>query len=185
MHTILEAGLRYYLEMMKRLKERLETFLGVKTAEGRLKEAIVLYNRMRELLKEISNLRKDKASAITGKDFFKLMHSTFYLDPKKMVEILECLLPQLGANKTKEGNGKPRILLTGNMLAVGDYKVIDLVEEAGGSVVTEQFCGGVRHYLNNIHLGGDLPRGHGKEVPSGKSALRLYETIEGTNRPRH
>lgn len=151
-----EAGLAYYLEMVKRLKERLETFLGRKIEEEGLREAIVLYNRMRELLKEISFLRKDKVPPITGKDFFKLMHSSFYLDPEEMVEILESLVVQLRENGKKGGDAKHRILLTGNMLAVGDYKVIDMVEEVGGSVVIEQFCGGVRHYLDNINIDGDL-----------------------------
>ncbi|MBW1839795.1 MAG: 2-hydroxyacyl-CoA dehydratase [Deltaproteobacteria bacterium] len=151
-----EAGLRYYLEMVKSLKEKLETFSGVKIEEERLKEAIILYNRLRELLKEISYLRKSKVPAITGRDFFKLMHSSFYLDPKEVVEILESLLVQLKENGNKKETGKHRILLTGNMLAVGDYKVIDMAEETGGAVVIEQFCGGVRHYLDNINQDGDL-----------------------------
>ena len=151
-----EAGLKYYLEMLKRLKGKLETFLGIKIEEERLKEAVILYNRMRELLKEISFLRKNKVTAITGRNFFKLMHSSFYLDPEEMVEILESLLAQLKKNGNKEEKGNHRILLTGNMLAVGDYKVIDMTEEVGGSVVIEQFCGGVRHYLDNINLEGDL-----------------------------
>ncbi|MBW1839264.1 MAG: 2-hydroxyacyl-CoA dehydratase, partial [Deltaproteobacteria bacterium] len=151
-----EAGLKYYLEMLKRLKGKLETFLGIKIEEARLKEAVILYNRMRELLKEISFLRKNKVTAITGRNFFKLMHSSFYLDPEEMVEILESLLAQLKKNGNKKEKGNHRILLTGNMLAVGDYKVIDMTEEVGGSVVIEQFCGGVRHYLDNINLEGDL-----------------------------
>jgi len=152
-----ESGLAYYLEMVKRLKAMLETFLGKKIEEEGLREAILLYNRMRELLKEISFLRKSEVPPITGKEFFKLMHSSFYLDPREMVEILESLLADLKKEGEKRGeNAKPRILLTGNMLAVGDYKVIEMIEEVGGSIVIEQFCGGVRHYLNNINLEGDL-----------------------------
>lgn len=164
-----EAGLNYYLEMLKRLKGKLETFLGVKIEEERLKEAVILYNRMRELLKEISFLRKNKVTAITGRNFFKLMHSSFYLDPEEMVEILESLLPQLKNNGNKEEKGNHRILLTGNMLAVGDYKVIDMVEGAGGAVVIEQFCGGVRHYLDNITLEGDLLEAIAKRYLQGRA----------------
>ena len=152
-----EAGLRYYLEMLKKLKEKLETFLGMKIEDGRLRDAVILYNRMRELLKDISFLKKREVPPITGKDFFKLMHNSFYLDPKDMVEILESLLADLKkGGEAKGGEAKHRILFTGNMLAVGDYKVIDMIEELGGSVVIEQFCGGVRHYLDNINLNGDL-----------------------------
>jgi len=154
-----KAGLSYYLEMIKRLKDRLETFVGRKIEDEKLKDAIVLYNRMRELLKEISILRKQEMTSITGKEFFKLMHNSFYLDPEEMVAILESLLAQLKNNGKKGENEKPRILLTGNMLAVGDYKVIDMIEEVGGSVVMEQFCGGVRHYLNNVSINGNMLEG--------------------------
>ena len=164
-----EAGLNYYLEMLKRLKGKLETFLGIKIEEARLKEAVILYNRMRELLKEISFLRKNKVTAITGRNFFKLMHSSFYLDPEEMVEILESLLAQLKKNGNKEEKGNHRILLTGNMLAVGDYKAIDMIEETGGSVVIEQFCGGVRHYLDNINLEGDLLEAIAKRYLQGRA----------------
>ena len=164
-----EAGLNYYLEMLKRLKGKLETFLGVTIEEERLKEVVILYNRMRELLKEISFLRKNKVTAITGRNFFKLMHSSFYLDPEEMVEILESLLVQLKKNGNKKEKGNHRILLTGNMLAVGDYKVIDMTEEVGGSVVIEQFCGGVRHYLDNITLEGDLLEAIAKRYLQGRA----------------
>jgi len=164
-----KSGLAYYLEMVKRLKEMLETFLGKKIEEEGLREAILLYNRVRELLKEISFLRKNEIPTITGKEFFKLMHSSFYLDPKEMVEILESLLVQLKENRKKGENAKHRILLTGNMLAVGDYKVIDMVEEVGGSVVIEQFCGGVRHYLDNINPDGDLLEAIARRYLQGKT----------------
>jgi benzoyl-CoA reductase/2-hydroxyglutaryl-CoA dehydratase subunit BcrC/BadD/HgdB len=84
------------------------------------------------------------------------MHSSFYLDPRELVEIMESLIVQLRKFHNKEASGRHRILLTGNMLAVGDYKVIDIIEEAGGSIVMEQFCGGVRHYLDTVHLNGNL-----------------------------
>jgi benzoyl-CoA reductase/2-hydroxyglutaryl-CoA dehydratase subunit BcrC/BadD/HgdB len=150
------SGLSYYTEMLRRLKEKLEVFLNTSIEDEKLKESVVLYNRIRELLREISFLRKSDVPAITGKDFFRLMHSSFYLDPRELVEIMESLIAQLRKHDGKEAPGRHRILLTGNMLAVGDYKVIDMVEEAGGSIVIEQFCGGVRHYLDTVHLNGNL-----------------------------
>ena len=142
--------------MLRRLKEKLEVFLNTTIEDEKLKESVVLYNRIRELLKEISFLRKSDVPPITGKDFFKLMHSSFYLDPREFIEIMESLIAQLRKHHSKEAPGRHRILLTGNMLAVGDYKVIDMAEEAGGSIVIEQFCGGVRHYLDTVNLNGNL-----------------------------
>lgn len=152
-----EAGLWYYLEMLKKLKAKLEACVGRKIDDDQLRDAVILYNRMRTLFKAISELRKNDESPITGKEFFKLMHHSFYLDPNDMVDILESFLKDLKTSDgSTSGKAKHRILLTGNMVAVGDYKVIDMIEESGCLIVTEQFCGGVRHYLNNIHLNGDL-----------------------------
>ena len=47
--------------------------------------------------------------------------------------------------------------MTGPNLAVGDYKVIDLIEECGAAIVAEEFCEGVRHYWESVEeTSGDL-----------------------------
>jgi benzoyl-CoA reductase/2-hydroxyglutaryl-CoA dehydratase subunit BcrC/BadD/HgdB len=150
-----ETGLRYYYEMVKRLKGSLEAIVERTIEEESLREAIMIYNRMRDLLKEISFLRKNEQPSLTGRQFLKLMHASFYLDPKEMVEILSLFLESFKQDE-KVKTDRPRILLTGNMLAVGDYKVVDMVEESGGSIVMEQFCGGVRHYLDSVAFEGEL-----------------------------
>lgn len=149
-------ALQYYRAMLEEMKAGIERLLGCRIPADRLRSSVMLYNRLRDLLHEISLLRKTNPPGITGKDFFRLMHASFYLDPQEMIDILEKVLAQLTASQTPAPHRGPRILLTGNMLAVGDYKVIDLIEQAGGSIISEQFCGGVRHYDNPIALNGDL-----------------------------
>jgi len=162
-------ALQYYYAMLGELSSNLEQFLGTKVDEAKLRDSIILYNDMRKLLHDISILRKNRPAPITGKDFFKLMHASFYLDPRDMIEILEQLQALLTAETTAPRDEGPRILLTGNMLAVGDYKVVDLIEQTGGAIVTEQFCGGVRHYDENVALNGDLIRGLAKRYLSGRA----------------
>jgi benzoyl-CoA reductase/2-hydroxyglutaryl-CoA dehydratase subunit BcrC/BadD/HgdB len=72
-----------------------------------------------------------------------------------MGEILRAYAASLGAGKTT-GQAGPRILLTGSTLALGDYKVVELLEEAGASVVIEEFCEGVRDYWEPVRTDGDL-----------------------------
>jgi benzoyl-CoA reductase/2-hydroxyglutaryl-CoA dehydratase subunit BcrC/BadD/HgdB len=54
------------------------------------------------------------------------------------------------------GPSGPRIFLTGSTLAVGDYKVVDLIEENGASLVIEEFSEGMRDYWQEIG-GEDIP----------------------------
>jgi len=145
----------YYLHGITRLKKKLEELTGVEITEPKLREAIELCNRERELLKEISLLRKTPSIPISSRDFVALNHGSFLADKRVMVDILESLVNELkgGAAPSQEGC---RVLLTGSTLALGDGKVLDLTEEAGGVIVVEEFAEGIRPYWENVKPNGDL-----------------------------
>jgi benzoyl-CoA reductase/2-hydroxyglutaryl-CoA dehydratase subunit BcrC/BadD/HgdB len=39
---------------------------------------------------------------------------------------------------------------------MGDYKVLEMVENAGANIVIEEFAEGIRHYWQNVQANGDL-----------------------------
>ncbi|MFH0844610.1 MAG: 2-hydroxyacyl-CoA dehydratase family protein [Pseudomonadota bacterium] len=154
-HTKEESSYRYYRHGVTRIKEKLESVTGVQITEDRLKDAIRLCNRERALFKEISLMRKANPPPISAKQFVALNHASFFADKEIMVEILETVQAEI-----KEGNppyppGAPRILLTGSTLAMGDEKVLDLIEKAGGVVVMEDFFEGIRPYWESVRVDGD------------------------------
>jgi len=154
-HGKTELGYDYYLEGLGLFQKRIEDFTGNKIKDSVLKEKIEVYNRMRELLEEIGDLRKQESPPISGRDFMKLNHATFIGDSATMVEILEALCKELkGAGET--GKKGRRILLTGSTMADGDSKIYDLIEETGASVVIEEFAEGLRHYWQRVNVNGDL-----------------------------
>ena len=152
-----ELGYKYYLYGLRLLKEKLESLTGNKITDDKLKESIQLCNRERELLKEISLMRKVDSVPLSGKEFLTLNHASYVLDKKAVVDILESYSEEL---KKAEGRAKgPRIILTGSTLAWGDYKLIDMAEKAGANVVIEQYCEAVRDYWDNVDVDGDLMEG--------------------------
>jgi len=150
-----EHAFDYYLAGLHALKDKLEEFTGNKMEDKRLREAIVTCNRMRELLKEISLLRLSPQPPITSREFVKLNHASFIADKRLLIDVLESIYKEL-PKKSASGTKRPRILLTGSTLAMGDYKVLEIAEEAGASIVIEEFAEGMRHYGENVHLNGDL-----------------------------
>jgi benzoyl-CoA reductase/2-hydroxyglutaryl-CoA dehydratase subunit BcrC/BadD/HgdB len=154
-HVKDKLALDYYLQGINRLKNKLEEFTGVEITESRLRQSIELCNRERELLKEISMMRKSDTLALTSKDFVSLNHGSFLADKAVMVEILESFLEELEGAPLLLTEG-PRILLTGSTLAQGDSKVTDIIEESGGVVVMEEFAEGIRPYWNTVRPDGDL-----------------------------
>jgi len=153
-HVKDKLGFEYFLGSLNELKEEMERFTGNKVDEDKLREYITLFDRMRELLKEITLLRKSERPPISGGDFARLNHASMYADPSTFVDMLESLSQEL---KEKEVPvKKPRILLTGSTLAMGDYKIPDMVQDLGAAVVVEEFSEGIRPYWEKVGVEGDL-----------------------------
>jgi len=152
-----DSGLKYYHDRLVDLKGSLEEFTGKKITDEALKKAIDLYNRMRDLLKEISLTRTAPNPPISTLDFIRLNHASLYADPEFMVDALDSLYKEIkGQSGESDVADAPRLLLVGPNVAFGDYKVLELVNEAGGLIVGEEICEGVRFYWQNVQNNGDL-----------------------------
>lgn len=153
-HVKHDASLKYFLEGLHLLKEKLEEFTGNEITDDKLKEAIELSNKERRLLHEISLLRQSDRPPISGKEFAILNHASLSLDKSVVVGILEEILQELKGKEGSEVKG-PRFLLMGTTLAHGDYKVLDMIEEVG-AIVIEDFGEGIRHYWQTVETDGNM-----------------------------
>jgi benzoyl-CoA reductase/2-hydroxyglutaryl-CoA dehydratase subunit BcrC/BadD/HgdB len=148
--------IEYFTDRLKVLKDRLQAFTGNEITDGKIGEAIELYNKIRELLKNISLLRCTSPSLLSTLDFVKLNHASLYADPAFMVDFLDSVYRGLKEKQQVTKSDTPRILLIGPNIGYGDYKILELVEEAGGDIVIEEICEGIRYYWNQIESKGDL-----------------------------
>jgi len=148
--------LEYYTDRLRVLRDRLQAFTGNEITSERVGRAINLYNKMRELLKKISLIRRTSSSLLSALDFVKLNHASFYADPAFMVDVLDSVYRELEAKQPAAKTNAPRILLLGPNIGYGDYKVLELVKAAGGEIVIEEVCEGIRYYWHQIEKKGDL-----------------------------
>ena len=153
-HTKSEVACQYYFYGINRVKEKLEEITGVEITKQRLREAIELCNKERGLLRQISVIRKSDPAPISAKDFIMINHAAAIIDKKVLIESLETLLDELKDAGPPREHG-PRILLTGSTLAMGDSKILDLIEGAGGKVVIEDFAEGIKPYWQQVKTEGD------------------------------
>jgi benzoyl-CoA reductase/2-hydroxyglutaryl-CoA dehydratase subunit BcrC/BadD/HgdB len=154
--------LRYYHDRLKALRDRLESFTGNEITNEGIGRAITLYNRMRELLRKISLLRRNTSSPLSALDFIKLNHASFYADPVFMVDVLESVYHELESKQPSTGTDTPRLLLIGPNIGWGDYAILEQVEATGGEIVIEELCEGIRYYWHDIENKGDLFQSLGK-----------------------
>jgi benzoyl-CoA reductase/2-hydroxyglutaryl-CoA dehydratase subunit BcrC/BadD/HgdB len=152
-HNKSERSFQYYLERLQLLKDELEKLTGNSIKEGELRKEIGLFNRMRLLLRQISEMRKSEHPPISGKEYIKLHHASFLADRDFMVKSLESISQELRVVERSIG---PRIFLIGSTLAQGDYKVYDLLQPTGADIVIEEFSEGMRPYWQEVETDGNL-----------------------------
>ncbi len=148
--------LEYYVDRLRALKDRLQAFTGNEITSESIGSAIDLYNKMRELLRKISLIRRTSHSVLSALDFVKLNHASFYADPAFMVDVLDTVYRGLEDKQQDSKTNAPRILLLGPNIGYGDYRVLELVKAAGGDIVIEELCEGIRYYWHEIENKGDL-----------------------------
>ncbi|MGD9394717.1 MAG: 2-hydroxyacyl-CoA dehydratase family protein, partial [Dehalococcoidia bacterium] len=154
-HNKSERSFQYYLDRLQLLKAELEKLTGQSITEDKLKKEIDTANRIKRLLRQISELRKSDHPPISGRDYIKLHHASFLADRNFLAENLESLYQELKGRERPIG---PRIFLIASTLAQGDYKVYDLLQPTGADIVIEEFSEGMRPYWQAVESDGDLMR---------------------------
>jgi len=151
-----ELSRQYYYRQLTRLKEKLESLTGNEITDNSFKKAIQSQNKVRETLNKINTLRKKIPLPLSGGDYIKLNHYTFYSDPAELLPKLESIYRYLENNGDTYTEGTPRILLAGHVVGVGDYVVPGLVESSGGVIAAELLDEGMRHCECNVDTDGEL-----------------------------
>lgn len=150
-------ALAYWHREIIKMKDRLETEMGVCITEEKLRDAITLANETRRALKDLQDLCKIKPSPISGMDLLMVLNMNgFCFDKREALARIERLVEELTemAEKgvTPFTNQTPRILLTGVPVGMGSHKVIQLIEECGGNVVCLESCGAYKGVRDQVDV---------------------------------
>ncbi len=146
-----EISFQYWLSELYRLKDLLESELVNLITEASLQQAIQLYNRVRQLKKEIFELNQGDIPLLTG------CETSLAVDPigfevdlpgyiSRMEQIIEFAKSRGGIEP------RPRILLTG--CPTTSKKVLEIIEESA-LVVAMENCGGLKT-IEQVDEDGDL-----------------------------
>jgi benzoyl-CoA reductase/2-hydroxyglutaryl-CoA dehydratase subunit BcrC/BadD/HgdB len=156
----LPEGMEYFRKEMEEFTRQLQEFTGEKLDEARLRRSIELYSNIREGINQIYSYLAMYDSPISWREVFDTIHAGFYLDRDYFLSLLKELIAELNILAPEDkGNadGAPRIMLSGSIIAPGDTKLIQIIEEMDGRIVADDLCSGYRcHNIptpkeNSIH----------------------------------
>ena len=131
----------WWREELVIFKEALEKHLGITITDDKLRKAIKTHNETRRLLRQLYDLRKKANPPITGADTLAAVIASTAMPREQYNKMLTELLNELkGAEGIK--NYKFRLMLVSSIL--DDPKLIKIIEDLGGLVVTDSACYGSR-----------------------------------------
>jgi len=147
-------ALEYFTQEVQKLKAALETHINRTIEDSALWEAIDLYNASRSLMAELYELRKSPELQIKGTTVFKVIQASQKMPRESFNQKLKSLLEEIKNQETKTSLPQgPRIMIVGSLLS--GSQIIELVEDAGASVVCDDLCSGSRYFEGNVEKGDD------------------------------
>jgi benzoyl-CoA reductase/2-hydroxyglutaryl-CoA dehydratase subunit BcrC/BadD/HgdB len=129
---------------------KLEELTGKKVTAESLKVSIKEVNDKRRALQRIAAARAADPAPISGLDSLLAVQVAFYDDVPRFTQMMNTLADEL-EKRVADGVGvapkaAPRVLITGTPMALPNWKLHQIVENAGGVVVGEEMCTGSRYY---------------------------------------
>jgi len=137
----------FFTKELGRVKQNLEAFAGREIPEEALRSAIQLYNRNRELLREVYDLRKAKAPPITGFEAIHVVMSGFLFDKAEHNRLLAQLLSELPEARSRS-SADTRLLISGGRVI--DRRIWDVIESAGALIVADDVNNGSRSFWHSV-----------------------------------
>ena len=142
-------AMAHWVSELRKLKTKLQEHFSVEVTDEKIKRAIVVMNRERQLRRELAALMKSQSPLLTGRQLleFKSNISGINADLCQYVEAIELFKTQK-ADSCR--NSPVRILLTGVPIVHGAERVLDIIESHGGLVVCMDNCTGLKPILEDV-----------------------------------
>ena len=136
------------------LREQIEDFLGVTASPEDLSRSIRVYNRNRQLLRQVYDLRRSGRSRITASELQTLVKSSMVMDPEEHTALLIDIVDALEAERDA-GPALVPLHLSGHFCHAPRRELLDLIEECGSVVVDDDLYTGLRYISTDVPEDGD------------------------------
>jgi benzoyl-CoA reductase/2-hydroxyglutaryl-CoA dehydratase subunit BcrC/BadD/HgdB len=151
-------ALEHWTREVAALKERLEEEFETAITHTRLRDAIRLMNRERQLRRSLADLMIRVPPPLTGRQLiqFKSIISGMEADLEQYQQALKWFdmgpaAQPSGAGSDSDNTQNPvRVLLTGVPLVHGAERVLELIESCGAVVVCMENCTGLKPILEDV-----------------------------------
>lgn len=152
-HKINDDAVQWFKEEITELLESLKESFGAEITEEKLKKSVIIYNETRTLFQEFFKLRERDNPPVSGSETQKVVLAATAMPKEEFNPLLKSLLQEL---KDKDGSQdhRARLMIVGS--AYDDIEFTEIIEDAGGLVVTDGLCFGSRYSMEPVETDGDI-----------------------------
>ncbi len=144
----------YMIDVMRKFKRDLEREMQADISDDQIRSSVKTINRIRELLRDIYDLKCQQPSLLSGSDLNAIVKGCMIMDRQEVRDMLEDLLGYYRAQDIKVPSGEKRILLAGGLCNMPD--IFKIVESSGGFIVSDDFCTGSRYVGGQVPIQDDM-----------------------------
>ncbi|MHC4400785.1 MAG: double-cubane-cluster-containing anaerobic reductase [Planctomycetota bacterium] len=146
----------HWLRELEKLRGFLEERFGVPITDERIRQAIRVMNRERDLRRRLAALMKADVPPLAGRELLDLKSSISgipadFQQYEKALDAFQTRPPRCDLAD------RVRVLMTGVPMAHGAERVLDIVEANGGLVVAMESCTGLKPILEDVDADADDP----------------------------
>jgi len=145
-------AIEYFKNELKLLRRRLGEFRGKGIRSQEIHRAVALCNKIRENLLILYKYPLDTRSPIEWRQVFEITKAGFLMDRYDFLKELEKIDDDL-KHKSPEDiphDKRPRLMIAGSIIGIGDDKVLDIIRQAGGNVVADSICTGSMFFRKKV-----------------------------------
>lgn len=141
-----ETSVKFFINDMKELINQLEEKFSVSITSEKISKAINKMNRIRNLLREISEYRVKMI--LKGSEFHTLIKKVQQTEKNEALEMLESKLEELKIQKPNLDKNLKKVMLTGSV--IDDTEFIKFLESLGFHIIIDDLCIGTKYFWNNV-----------------------------------
>jgi benzoyl-CoA reductase/2-hydroxyglutaryl-CoA dehydratase subunit BcrC/BadD/HgdB len=156
-----EEAVRLYLKDLEGFRDRLSQYLICRIPDQRVADSIKLYNRGRELMQQLYELRKRDRPPLTGAEAVEVSKAAARMRRERFNELMEQLLAEI-QRTGREIKKARRLMLIGNDLH--NTTQIEALESADAVVVVDEMDIGLRRASGQVDT----------ELPPMEALARYY-----------
>lgn len=145
-HVVCEAGSYLLNEFLCHFKGKLEEYTGEELTDEKLKYAIRRHNHLRQALRELYELRKEKSPRISGKEIHDVLIAVMSLPVEEATTLVREVACEVKARPARTVL-QPRIMVYGPAM---DNNFVEIVEACGADVVIDDACTGTRYFARDV-----------------------------------